>query len=87
MNKNYIQNNKFEVICNNQATMLFKDNIDKIYVLNKIEEKIWSLFGNSIKLEDAYEQFINSDIDVNITKEDFSEFIEQLISNKIIIEC
>ena len=81
----YIINQDFDKIDDDNKTILFTGNVDNVYILNEIETQIWKLFTNSCTINEAYIRFNTSTSQINIKKEDFNGFIEQLITKRILI--
>ncbi|MBR2463975.1 MAG: hypothetical protein IKB41_00885 [Clostridia bacterium] len=82
----YIINKDFDKIDNdNNKTILFTGVVENVYILNEIETKIWELFTQSCEINEAYAKFNSIEPKVSVKKEDFYDFVEQLISKRILI--
>lgn len=82
----YKINSTYEIIVNGEITALFTGEVDKVFVLNKIESKIFKQFESPKEPENAYEDFSHHVNDVVILKEDYLNFFNQLIEKNLIIE-
>ena len=81
----YIANQNFDKIDDEKKVILFTENVDNVYILNEIEMKIWRLFSDFSDINDAYVKFGALINQVKVTKEDFYDFVEQLIEKGVLI--
>ena len=56
-----------------------------MYILNEIESQIWNLFTQPCAISEAYAEFNTITSQVNVKKEDFCNFVGQLITRRILI--
>ena len=81
----YIANQNFDKIDDEEKVILFTENVDNVYILNEIETQIWRLFSDFSDMNEAYVKFGALINQVKVTKEDFCDFVEQLIEKGVLI--
>lgn len=81
----YVINREFDRIDNEKKTILFTGVVENVYILNEIETRIWSLFDCACSINEAYEKFDTENSNIVVKKEDFLDFVGQLIFRNIII--
>ncbi len=81
----YIINQDFDKIDDENKTILFTGTVENVYILNEIETQIWKLFDRPCFITEAHEKFDTVTSQVKVKKEDFFDFVEQLIIMRILI--
>ena len=81
----YVINQEFERIDDENKTILFTGTVEKVYILNEIETQILKLFDTPCFINEAHEKFNTVTSQVKVKKEDFFDFVEQLIIRRILI--
>jgi len=81
----YIINQGFDKIDDENKTVLFTGAVENVYILNEIETQIWKLFDRPCSINEAHEKFNTVTSQVKVKKEDFFDFVEQLIIRRILI--
>lgn len=81
----YIINRDFDKIDNENKTILLTGTVEKVYILNEIETQIWKLFDCPCSINEAHRNFNTVISKVKVKKEDFFDFVEQLIARRILI--
>ena len=79
-------NEQFEKVVNDEIITLFKDEVDTVFVLNKIESLILSSFETPFDAEEAYKVLLSQLKDVTVTERDYYDFIKQLQEKRILVE-
>lgn len=82
---NYIINQDFDKIDDENRTVLFTGTVENVYILNEIETQIWRLFDSPCSIYKAHEKFNAPPCQVKVEQEDFFEFVEQLIIRRILV--
>ena len=81
----YIINQNFDIIDDKNKIILFTGTVENVYILNEIETQIWKLFICPCSTNEAYKKFDTVNSQVKVKKEDFCNFLEQLIVRRILI--
>ena len=81
----YIINQDFDKMDDENKTILFTGTVENVYILNEIETQIWKLFDHPCFINEAHEKFNTVTSQVKVKKEDFFDFVEQLIIRRILI--
>ncbi len=81
----YVINQEFDRIEDEKKTILFTGVVENVYILNEIETRIWRLFDCACTIDEAYEKFDTKNSDIVVKKEDFFDFVGQLILRNIIM--
>jgi hypothetical protein len=84
--KCYVQNRKYEFMILGKYTVLFKDNMDKLHILNETASEIFNLFHDKNTVDNVIELLTNRYAGENINS-DIIISIERLIELGLIVCC
>lgn len=83
----YVINAEMEELIVQDTVVLMTGEIERVFVLDEIEYKIWKIFDKSVEIAEALKLFKESVINVCILDEDFLEYVNQLIKNNLLVVC